>query len=122
MTYHLPPIHIITNQNTVPNYFINGKNVQWYIRSSTIFFFFLIQALTFQATILQNNLPVPISEKAIVLKYDNIVFNNGQSGTSKYKENKYKLHFSTYNVLHNPPPHPQLKIPLTIKANHMITY
>ena len=68
------------------------------------FFFFLIQALTFQTTILQNNLPVPITEKAIVLKYDNIVFNKGQSGTSKYEENKDKLHFSTYNVLHPPPP------------------
>jgi len=66
-------------------------------------FFFLIQALTFQTTILQNNLPVPISEKAIVLKYDNSV--NGQSGTSKYEENKDKLHFSTYNVVHTPP-HP----------------
>ena len=57
------------------------------------FFFFLIQALTFHTTILQNNLPVPITEKAIVLKYDNIVFNKGQSGTSKYEENKDKLHF-----------------------------
>ena len=105
MTYHLPPIHIITNQNTVPNYFRNGKNVQRYIICSTpFFFFFLIQALTFQTTILQNNLPVPITEKAIVLKYDNIVFNKGQSGTSKYEENKDKLHFSTYNVLQPPPP------------------